>query len=240
MFRMEFGESDVQALDHERYHHPHPRVQRKMEIAYSKSQGLPPRRDRAARATPLSPPGKRVDEASQELGSAFPETPARLDPSGPGRDQGDDGHRTLTHTSRGVSRTHRTRAAQGRDDPGQGRYGRTRPVPTGRAGAAPGKSRSGKARCLLHGCRALRAVALSGLSVAGGAHFYPGAERTPTFQCAGSARRDSPRHPAGVEGSRAGHGAPPPWANRYRSSAMRTTTPPITSSSLKSRLGVSL
>lgn len=28
-------------MDYERYHHPHPRVQRRMEAVYLKSQGLP-------------------------------------------------------------------------------------------------------------------------------------------------------------------------------------------------------
>ncbi len=31
MSKVEFSEADVKALDYERYHHPHPRVQRKME-----------------------------------------------------------------------------------------------------------------------------------------------------------------------------------------------------------------
>lgn len=41
MIKIEFSEADVKALDYERYHHPHPRVQRKMEAVYLKSQGLP-------------------------------------------------------------------------------------------------------------------------------------------------------------------------------------------------------
>ena len=40
MIRLEFSESDITALDYERYHHPHPHVQRKMEALYLKSQGL--------------------------------------------------------------------------------------------------------------------------------------------------------------------------------------------------------
>jgi len=41
MLRLEFSESDQQALNHERYHHPHPRVQQRMEALWLKSQGLP-------------------------------------------------------------------------------------------------------------------------------------------------------------------------------------------------------
>jgi transposase len=41
MIRLTFSEADVKALDHERYHHPHPRVQRKMEALWLKSCGLP-------------------------------------------------------------------------------------------------------------------------------------------------------------------------------------------------------
>ena len=40
MIHIEFSESDITALEYERYHHPHPHVQRKMEVLYLKSQGL--------------------------------------------------------------------------------------------------------------------------------------------------------------------------------------------------------
>jgi transposase len=39
---MEFTEEEQQALHYERFHHPHPRVQQKMEVVWLKSQGLPP------------------------------------------------------------------------------------------------------------------------------------------------------------------------------------------------------
>jgi transposase len=38
-----FSDEDLKALDHRRYHHPHPRVQRKMEVLWLKSHGLPHR-----------------------------------------------------------------------------------------------------------------------------------------------------------------------------------------------------
>jgi transposase len=40
MLKIEFSEAEVKALHYERYHHPHPRVQRKMEIVYLKSHAL--------------------------------------------------------------------------------------------------------------------------------------------------------------------------------------------------------
>jgi transposase len=40
MLRLEFSEADRQALNHERYHHPHPRVQQRMEVLWLKSQGV--------------------------------------------------------------------------------------------------------------------------------------------------------------------------------------------------------
>lgn len=40
MIQLEFSEAEVKALSYERYHHPHPRVQRKMEALWLKSQGL--------------------------------------------------------------------------------------------------------------------------------------------------------------------------------------------------------
>lgn len=41
MLQLTFTEDDIEALHYERYHHLHPRVQRKMEVIYLKSQGLP-------------------------------------------------------------------------------------------------------------------------------------------------------------------------------------------------------
>lgn len=38
MIKIEFTEEEIKALNHERYHHPHPRVQRKMEALWLKSQ----------------------------------------------------------------------------------------------------------------------------------------------------------------------------------------------------------
>lgn len=40
MIRIEFSAEMIAELDYERYHHPHPRVQQKMEVLYLKSQGL--------------------------------------------------------------------------------------------------------------------------------------------------------------------------------------------------------
>ena len=43
MLKLEFTEGEKQALHYERYHHPHPRVQQKLEVLWLKSQGLPHR-----------------------------------------------------------------------------------------------------------------------------------------------------------------------------------------------------
>jgi len=40
MLRLTFTETEAQALSHERFHHSHPRVRRKMEALWLKSQGL--------------------------------------------------------------------------------------------------------------------------------------------------------------------------------------------------------
>lgn len=40
MIRIEFTEAMISELSYERYHHPHPKVQRKMEVLYLKSQGM--------------------------------------------------------------------------------------------------------------------------------------------------------------------------------------------------------
>ena len=39
--QLNFNEADLKELEYQRYHHPHPRVQRKMEALYLKAKGLP-------------------------------------------------------------------------------------------------------------------------------------------------------------------------------------------------------
>ena len=41
MLSLTFSEEDIKELDYQRYHHPHPRVQRKMEALLLKAKGLP-------------------------------------------------------------------------------------------------------------------------------------------------------------------------------------------------------
>ncbi len=41
MIHLEFKEEEKQALSYERFNHPHPRVQKKMEDLWLKSQKLP-------------------------------------------------------------------------------------------------------------------------------------------------------------------------------------------------------
>jgi len=41
MLKIEFTLEEIDTLDYERYHHPDPKVQRKVEALYLKSQGLP-------------------------------------------------------------------------------------------------------------------------------------------------------------------------------------------------------
>src|SRR3982751_2400602 len=40
MIDIDFTAEEIDALHHERFHHPHPRVQEKMEAVYLESQGL--------------------------------------------------------------------------------------------------------------------------------------------------------------------------------------------------------
>jgi len=40
MREFDFSEGVLAEISHDRYHHPHPRVQRKMEVLWLKSQGL--------------------------------------------------------------------------------------------------------------------------------------------------------------------------------------------------------
>ena len=40
MIKINFSQEEIEALHYERYHHPHPKVQKKMEVLYLKSQGV--------------------------------------------------------------------------------------------------------------------------------------------------------------------------------------------------------
>ncbi len=40
MIRLSFSEEEVKELDYQRYHHPHPRVQKKMEVLLLKARGM--------------------------------------------------------------------------------------------------------------------------------------------------------------------------------------------------------
>jgi transposase len=40
MLQLKFSEEEIKELDYQRYHHPHPRVQRKMEALLLKAKGL--------------------------------------------------------------------------------------------------------------------------------------------------------------------------------------------------------
>ncbi len=40
MIRLSFTEEEIKELDYQRYHHPHPRVQKKMEVLLLKARGL--------------------------------------------------------------------------------------------------------------------------------------------------------------------------------------------------------
>jgi transposase len=41
VIRLSFSEEDIKELDWQRYHHPHPRVQKKMEVLLLRARGLP-------------------------------------------------------------------------------------------------------------------------------------------------------------------------------------------------------
>ena len=58
MILIDLTPEEIEALHYERYHHPHPKVQRKMEALWLKSQGLPHKQ--ITRLTGISPNTFRV------------------------------------------------------------------------------------------------------------------------------------------------------------------------------------
>ena len=40
MIKIDFSQEDIASLHHERFHHPHPAIRKRMDVVYLKSQGL--------------------------------------------------------------------------------------------------------------------------------------------------------------------------------------------------------
>src|ERR1700674_5001178 len=70
-----FSTEEIEAIRHERYHHPHPRVQRKMEVLWLKSQGL----THAEIANPAHVPPPSVQRYLDEFEQGRLERIRRLD-----------------------------------------------------------------------------------------------------------------------------------------------------------------
>jgi hypothetical protein len=60
-----FSVEDLKAIDHDRYHHPHPHVQRKMEVLWLKSHGLPHQRIADLAGVSLRTAQRHLDEYLQ-------------------------------------------------------------------------------------------------------------------------------------------------------------------------------
>src|SRR3954447_7992442 len=159
MIPIDFSPESIDALHHERFHHPHPRVQEKMEAVYLKSQGLLHkdicRLSRISENTLRSYLGqfreggverlKRLDFARprsemadhrEALEDYFRKNP----PRSTGQAAADI--ERLTGIRRGPTQVRKFLTGDGhempqaRDDPGQGRCRRAAPVPR-RAALAP-------------------------------------------------------------------------------------------------------
>jgi transposase len=161
-----FTDEDVAALRHERFHHPHPRVQEKMEVLWLKSRGLP--HTEIARLTELSRrtvqryldeyrqggvealrrvnfhrPQSDLAAHAQSLEDYFLENPPR---------SAREAQRVIEERT-GLRRSltqvrvflHRAGAvlAEGRPGPGQGRPRQAGRLPAGRTAAAAGAGRAG-------------------------------------------------------------------------------------------------
>jgi transposase len=161
-----FTDADIAALRHERFHHPHPRVQEKMEVLWLKSRGLP--HAEIARLTDLSRrtvqryldeyldggvaalrrvnfhrPQSDLAARAQSLEDYFLENPPR---------SAREARRVieeLTGLRRSLTQVrvflHRAGLvlAEGRPGPGQGRPRQAGRVPARRAASAAGAGRAG-------------------------------------------------------------------------------------------------
>lgn len=55
MIKIDFSQEEIDLLDWERKHHPHPRVRQKMEVLYFKAMGLPHARSKGFAKSPAPP-----------------------------------------------------------------------------------------------------------------------------------------------------------------------------------------
>src|SRR5438067_12438349 len=62
MRQFSFTAEDLQAIAHDRYHHPHPHVQRKMEVLWLKSHDLPHEQIAALAGVSLRTVGRYLDD----------------------------------------------------------------------------------------------------------------------------------------------------------------------------------
>jgi len=161
-----FTDEDVAALRRERFHHPHPRVQEKMEVVWLKSRGLP--HTEIARLTDLSRrtvqryldeyleggvaalrqvefyrPASDLAPHARSLEDYFLENPPRT------AREAQRVIEELTGLKRGLTQVRaflkkrRPDLAEGRPGPRQGRPARAGRVPARRAAAAAGAGRAG-------------------------------------------------------------------------------------------------
>ncbi len=81
MRRFTFTAEDLDAIRHARYHHPHPRIQQKMEVLWLKSQGLT--HEAIARLSDLSRRSvqRYLDESPTAVWSASAACPGRARPT---------------------------------------------------------------------------------------------------------------------------------------------------------------
>src|SRR5262245_10051484 len=207
-----FTDQDVAALRHERFHHPHPRVQEKMEVLWLKSRGLP--HTEIARLTDLSRrtvqryldeylaggvaalrrgefhrPQSELATHARTLEDYFLEYPPRT---------AREARRVieeLTGLTRGLTQVKaflkksRADLAEGRPGPGPGRPRPAGRVPARRAAAAAGAGGAGAAGGAVRGRGALRLRPAPGVCLGGHPAVPAGALGAAAVQRAGGARR---------------------------------------------------
>ena len=186
MIPIDFTPEDIDALHHERFHHPHPRVQEKMEAVYLKSQGLLHkdicRLSRISENTLRSYLGqfreggverlKRLDFAGprsemadhrEALEDYFRKNPPRSTGEAAADDRADHRHPAGTDPGPQVPHGDGPEVPQARHDPGQGRCRRAAEVPRREALAPAPAGPAAAAGGLLRRCRPLRPRAVPGL-----------------------------------------------------------------------------
>ena len=222
MIKLEFTEDEKQSLYYERYHHPHPRVQRKMEALWLKSQGVAHReisRLTGISSTTLTSYLRAYQEGGMEalktvrfyrpqselrgyqgtLEAYFQKHPPASAKQAMATIEALTGVRRSPDRVRVFLKHLGMKCRKVGMMPAKADVETQETFQNHRIGTAPGASQGGATGGVLGGCRSLRLGAVFRDALVLCPRVYPGTRGAPTLQCLGGVERHDPRVDHGGE-----------------------------------------